>query len=107
MTPEDVKAQLSAVAPTAMHAFRTEHALPYIIFYFEDDGVEKSDDGSVEISSKELTIELYTDKKSPLLENKTETGILKELDYRKSESWLDEQRILVTTYTTTLTKKGR
>lgn len=107
MTPENVKAQLSAVAPTAMHAFRTEHDLPYIIFYFEDCGVEKSDDGSVEISSKELTIELYTDKKSRLLEEKTEAGILKELDYQKSESWLDDERILVTTYTAILTQKGR
>mgnify|MGYP004468141581 FL=1 len=106
MTLKEAKAQLSSVAPTALHAFRSEQKVPYIVFCFEDYQTEKSDDGTMCTITKTLVIDLYTDKKDPTLESKIENGILKPYDYQKTENYFDTEKILAVTYTADITEKG-
>lgn len=76
----------------------TEQKTPFICFYFSDtDGVYA--DNSVYSKRATLVIELYTDDKRFDLEEQIETLLNNnELPYKRYESYIDSEQMLMQTY---------
>jgi hypothetical protein len=103
MTYEEIVKMLQeAGLPFAYDHFEEGEAPdpPFLIFLFPgSDNVFA--DNSVYYKIDELNVELYTDKKDPELEIKLENILMShELPYRKTEVWIDSEKMYEVLYET-------
>ena len=101
MTAKEAAAMVAETGlPTAYHHFAEGQAPepPFVVYLFP--GTDNfAADGQVYFKVNELDVELYTDKKSPALEDRLE-GILDAhgLFYQKSESWIESEKMYEVLY---------
>lgn len=88
--------------PVAYRAFEVGNAPapPFICYIFPNNVPESADDANY-VHIEELSIELYTDAKDFELETTIETILTAhELAFSREETWLDDDRMQMTIYTT-------
>lgn len=88
---------LNAVGiPIAYRQFRsfkgkTVPPPPYLVYYAERES-GRGADGKDLYKQLHIVVELYTDKKTPTLENRVE-GAINEFEFDKYEDYIDEERM--------------
>lgn len=101
MNYEEINEMMRKIGlPSAYHHFAEGEAPepPFIVFLSPGENNFSADNG-VYYGSKELDIELYTDKKSPETEKLVEE-VLKnyKLFYEKSETWIESEKLYEVLY---------
>ncbi|GAB2025813.1 hypothetical protein OfM1_18850 [Lactovum odontotermitis] len=106
MDLESFSAQLSSVTglPIAYHHFPkgdktyTPPAPPFMIYYFNEDVSVLADDGSY-YTIRSVTVELYTDRKEPEIEQKISDFFANlEIVPSHAEEWIDEEKMYMQIY---------
>lgn len=116
MTPQEVYAMLSGISENVEVTYyrfldtaaQPAPAPPFICYFYPSSDDFFADDANYQIVS-ELAIELYTDFKDLALEAQVEAALADhELAWEKEETYLDDQRMHMTTWTTevVLTSNG-
>lgn len=102
MTYQEIKAALEETGlPVVYNAWEIGHApeLPYIVFTYPNGNDFMADDQNyVEIVT--VNIELYTNRKSPVLERQVETVLKRHFQYVKESVWIEDEQMNETIYTT-------
>lgn len=95
---KDINTMMGEIAASvgcdyAYHHFEEAKQPPYMVFYIPSEDKYVAD--SINYASvKNLTIELYTDNKEPLLEAKIETILTEhELPFDKSEVYINDEHM--------------
>lgn len=110
MTPEEVYQMLLGIdadIPVAYYQFLDSEPgpapdPPFICYYYAGDDDLFADNINF-VSIQELIIELYTDFKNFETEEKVESALREnELAWEKNETYIDNQRMHMTTWTTTI-----
>lgn len=84
--------------PVAYHHFKKAPSLPYVIFLRISDSNINADD-KVYFKFKNYQVELYTDKKNEILEEKIETILDEhEICYETSEEWIESEKMYQVVY---------
>ena len=103
MTLEELKDLLDTTdLPVAFDHFRTEQALPYLVYIVTGDTVFAADN-SAYYTAPVIQLELYTAYKSETTEGAVET-VLQSVPffYTKAEGYLPDEQMYMVTYTFTL-----
>lgn len=96
---EQLYTALSGVAPAFYHKARIGQTVPYIAYEQTGSDNQPADDGVYRKVSV-IDINLYTQKKDPVLEDQLETALDSlGLFYDKTESYLDDGDFIIQTYT--------
>ena len=103
MTPQNIKTMIESVGiPYAYHQFAddTGQQPPFICFFYGNSN-DLAADNTNYARIEPLYIELYTDEKDFALEKQIETLLnANELVFRKEHTYLDDERMHETIYTT-------
>lgn len=86
--------------PFAYHHFAEGESPgpPFSVFYYPGDD-NFAADGKVYFKSRQLHVEIYTDVKNPALEERVEMVLdAHGLFYRKTESWIEEEKLYEVLY---------
>lgn len=101
MTQEQIYEHLKEIGlPVVYHHFEEGEAPvpPYLIYLFPGSD-NFAADGRVYFKANELDVELYTDKKTPELEDKVEQLLDKmELVYKKNEDYIQSEKMYQVLY---------
>nr|DAW85603.1 MAG TPA: hypothetical protein [Bacteriophage sp.] len=82
--------------------------LPYIVYIKPLIEEDKSDDGAVYIRRVKMAIELYTDRTpEEVLEKKIEEEVLKDIEYKKYQTKIENEDITQTAYEFSIIEKGK
>ena len=103
MTPQQINTMIESVGiPYAYHQFAddTGQQPPFICFFYGD-SADLAADNTNYVRIEPLYIELYTDEKDFALEKQIETLLnANDLVFRKEQTYLDDERMHETIYTT-------
>ena len=103
MTPQQINTMIESVGiPYAYHQFAddTGQQPPFICFFYGNSDDLAADDTNY-TRIERLYIELYTDEKDFALEKQIETLLnANDLVFRKEQTYLDDERMYETIYTT-------
>ena len=103
MTPQNIKTMIESVGiPYAYYQFAddTGQQPPFICFFYGDSN-DLEADNTYYARIEPLYIELYTDEKDFALEKQIETLLnANDLVFRKEQTYLDDERMHETIYTT-------
>lgn len=101
MTREDIKKMLDEVeVPYEYYMFEEKEAVnpPFLVWYFPDTN-NFSADGKVYCRVNQLNIELYTDQKDFILEEKLESLLNdREIFWQKTEGFLKDEELYEVLY---------
>lgn len=101
MSYEEITAMLAETGlPFAYHHFAEgESPEPPFLVYLIPGSNNFSADGIVWLKVKQLDIELYTDRKDPVMEEKLETVLdVHGLFYNRTETWIDSEKMYEVLY---------
>lgn len=101
MTYEEITAMVEEMGlPSAYHHFAEgESPPPPFVVYLSPGEENFSADNIAYFSSKQLDIELYTDKKQPELEEQVEAVLSRhEIYYTKTEAFIESERLYEVLY---------
>ena len=97
MTHKELKTLLESIGlPVAYHHFTKPTKPPYMVF-LRDSNDNLSADNSVYHKVLNYQIELYTDKKDIVLEERVET-LLKDFYYTTYEVWIESEKLYQIVY---------
>lgn len=91
--------------PVAYYEFKQPPTIPYIV-YSESGATSYGDDFKNYIIRKTYAVELYTDKKSPQVEQQIEDALIF-VEWTKNENYISDEKLIQTTYEfEIITRKG-